>query len=330
MTQLNQKGAILNMQLRNVVEGLGEVNVERQSNGEFKVTATILLVPDVEFDGMGLALDASASMTNIYGISGFVNPLFDQVSSAKNQVQPVAKTMVGFLSNYSRTSKVSLVYWACSSDGSQIEEIGEFDKQDIQRISLRGPQKFSMGMQTKLLPPLKYFVEKFQFSTKRGVQHPAAICVFITDGKIDDLEQVKQYSFELAQEIAQNQKPFIKMFLLGVGENIDEAQMAELDDFFDGNELRDDKGQRIDLWDHQPASNMNQAEQVFKEMVSENVIVIDSFCRIVNQSGTVCRNYSDGVPAMLQFMLPPDSTEFTLEVQGTKITQDISEALSQL
>ncbi|MFW9260517.1 vWA domain-containing protein [Nostoc sp. CALU 546] len=321
------------MQLRNVVEQLGEVNVERQSNGELKVTATFLLVPDVEFDGMGLALDASASMKKMYGISGLVNnTLFNQATSVKNQVQPVTRTIVDFLSNYSRTSKVSLVYWACSPDGSQIEEIGEFDKQDIQNISLRGPnpEKFSMGMQTKLLPPLKYFVDKFQSSAKRGVKHPAAICVFITDGKIDDLEEVKKYSFHLAQEISQNQKPFIKMFLLGVGEDIDEAQMTELDNLFDENDLRDYKGQRIDLWDHQRAGDMKQAEQVFKEMVSEDVIVIDSSCRIVNQSGTVCHNYSDGVPALLQFMLPPNSTEFTLEFQNAKVTQDISEALSQL
>ncbi|MDZ8083151.1 MAG: VWA domain-containing protein [Nostoc sp. DcaGUA01] len=320
------------MQLSKVVQELGEVNVERQSNGELKVTATILLVPDVEFDGMGLALDASASMKKMYGISGLVGGVFAQAVSTENVVEPVTKKIVDFLSNYSRTSKVSLVYWACNPDGSQIEEIGEFDKQDIKSISLSGPnpKKLSMGMQTKLLPPLKYFVEKFQSSTKRGVKHPAAICLFITDGRIDDLEEVKEYSFGLAQEIAQNQKPFIKMLLLGVGQDIDEAQMTELDDFFDESELRDYEGQRIDLWDHQRAIDMNHLEQVFKEMVSEDVIVTNSSCRIVNQSGTLCCNYSDGVPALLQFMLPPGSTEFTLEFQGAKVTQDISEALSQL
>lgn len=318
------------MQLSSVVEPFGEVNVEKLNNGELRVSATILSVPDIEFDGMGLALDASASMKKMYGISGIVGSVFAQAASTPNVVEPVARTMVDYLSNFSRSARVNLIYWACSPDGSQIEEVGEFNGQEIKNVTISGPntKKIQMGMQTKLLPPLKYFVEKFKGSPKRGVKQPAAICVFITDGRIDDLEEVKQFCFQYAQDIAQKQKPFLKLFLIGVGEAVDEGQMTELDDMFEGKNIQDHEGQGIDLWDHQLAEDISKLEQVFKELVSEDVIVVPSG-KIFNQAGAVAKDYPDGVPAMLRFNLPQGSTEFTLEFPGGKVTQNISEALSQ-
>ncbi|KKD39177.1 vWA domain-containing protein [Limnoraphis robusta] len=315
------------MQLSNVVEPFGEVNVFKQSSGDLKIVATILTIPDLEGVRMGLALDGSASMKKMYGVSGVVGGVFGAAASIPNVVEPVTRTMINYLANFSSNGKVDLIYWACSPDGSQVEVVGEFDSQQIQTISIIGPKKLPWGRGTKLLPPLQYFTEKFKDAPARGVKQPAALCVFVTDGIIEDLENVKQYCWQYGQEIANQKKPFLKLILLGVGDEVDAGQMEELDNMFEEKGLKDSSGQSIDIWDHQLASDMNKLEQVFKELVSEETIVIGSG-RILDQSGKVCQEYADGVPALLRFFLPPGSTAFTLEFPGGSITQDISEGLS--
>lgn len=316
------------MQLAKVVEPFGEVNVYKQNSGELHVVATILAVPDLEGAKMGLALDGSASMKKMYGVSGIVGSVFAQAAAAStpNVVEPVARTMVSYLSNFSSNGKVDVIYWACSPDGSKVEALGEFDEQDIQNVMITGPQKLPWGRGTKLLPPLQYFVDKFKDAPAKGVKEPAAICLFVTDGIIEDLADVKQYCKQYAQEISKGQKPFIKLLLIGVGEEVDEGQMDELDDMFEGSNIKDSSGQDIDLWDHQLASDMQKLEQIFKEFVSEDMIVIGSG-RILNQDGKNCHEYSDGVPALLRFTMPVGSTAFSLEFPGGSVTQDISEVL---
>ncbi|GJD19109.1 hypothetical protein RIVM261_040650 [Rivularia sp. IAM M-261] len=308
------------MQLQNVVEPFGEVNVYKQNGGILNIVATILIEPDFEYARMGLALDGSASMKTIYGSGG-------GIFTSNNSVEPVARTMVNFLANYSHTGKVDLIYWACNPDGSKIEELGEFDGDGIKNTAIVGPKKLPWGRGTKLLPPLIHFVEKFKGAPKLGnVRKPGGFCVFVTDGIIEDLADVKQYCIQYAQEISQGKKPFIKFFLMGVGDEIDEEQMDSLDDMFANNPIKDSLGQNIDLWDHQLANDMSKLEQVFKEPISQDMIVIGSG-RILNQTGKICHEYSDGVPALLKFSLPPGSTSFILESPKGNFKQDISEIL---
>ena len=314
------------MQLTNVVEPFGEVNVYKQQNGSINIVATILSVPDLEGVRMGLALDGSASMKKMYGVSGVVGGVFGAAASVPNVVEPVAHTMINYLSNFSSNGKVDLIYWACSADGSKIEEVGEFDEEKTRNLAIIGPKKLPWGRGTKLLAPLKHFIDKFKDAPAFGVKQPGALCVFVTDGIIEDLSEVKQYCFQYAQEIANKSKPFIKMLLIGIGDEVDEGQMEELDKMFEGKNIKDASGQDIDIWDHQLASDMNKLEQVFKELVSEDITVIDSG-RILNQAGKVCKDYSDGVPALLRFNLPSGSTAFTLEFSGGSIIQSISEGL---
>ena len=311
------------MQLTNVVEPFGEVNVYPQPNGEINVVATILSVPDIEGARMGLALDASASMKKMYGISGIVGGAFAAAASAPNVVEPVARTMAAYLSNFSSNGKVDLIYWACAPDGSKIEPIGEFDESDIQSLAICGPKKLPWGRGTKLLPPVRHFIEQFKDAPAMGVKQPAALCIFITDGIIEDLEEIKKYCFSYAKEIYDRTKPFIKLLLIGVGDEVDDGQMDELDDMFEGTGIKDSFGQSIDLWDHQLASDMSKLEQVFKELVFEDTIVIGSG-RIVERDGKVCKEYADGVPALLRFTLPAGAQSFTLEFPGGSVTQTIT------
>jgi hypothetical protein len=265
-------------------------------------------------------------LKKMYGVSGVVGGVFGAASSIPNVVEPVARTMISYLSNFSSNGKVDLIYWACSADGSKVEEVGSFDEQQTQNLAIIGPKKSPWGRGTKLLAPLQHFVEKFKDAPALGVKQPGALCVFVTDGIIEDLAEVKQYCFQYAQEVANKSNPFIIMLLIAIGDEVDEGQMEELDNMFEGKNIKDASGQDIDIWDHQLASDMNKLEQVFKELVSEDMTVIGSG-RILNQAGKVCKDYPDGVPALLRFTLPSASTSFTLEFPGGNITQNIAEGL---
>lgn len=313
------------MQLKSVVQPFGEVNVYPQNNGNIDIVATILMVPDIEGARVGLALDGSASMKKMYGISGVVSSFFANASVTQNVVEPVARVMVRYLANFSATGKVDLINWACGAAGELIEDLGNFSGEEIDQFPIKGP-KIPWGTGTKLLPTLTYFINKYKDAPALGAKQPAAICLIITDGIIEDLEDVKEYCFKYALEISDNVKPFIKFLLIGVGKEIDEQQLEELDNMFEGSFIRDSSGLEIDLWDYQVADDIQILEQIFKEFVSAETIVTH-YGRILNQEGVVCEEYTLGVPALMRFKLPAGSTAFTLEFSGGNVVQDITEVL---
>ena len=313
------------MQLKSVVQPFGEVNVYPQNNGDIDIVATILMVPDIEGARVGLALDGSASMKKMYGISGVVSSFFASAAVTHNVVEPVTRVMVKYLANFASTGKVDLINWACGAAGELIEDLGGFSGEEIEQIAIKGP-KIPWGTGTKLLPTLHHFINKYKDSPAIGVKQPAAICLIITDGIIEDLEDVKEFCFKYALEIADNIKPFIKLLLIGVGKEIDEKQLEELDNMFEGSFIKDSTGLDIDLWDYQVADDIQVLEQIFKEFVSAETIVTH-YGRILNQTGTVCEEYNFGVPALMRFKLPAGSTAFTLEFSGGNVTQDITDAL---
>jgi hypothetical protein len=309
------------MQLSQAVEPFGEVNVHKQANGSLEIVATILMEPDIEGARTGLALDASASMKKMYGVSGIAGGVFAKASGVPNVVEPVARTMAGYLARFSSNGKVNVIYWACSPDGSQVQPIGEYNEEEAQQMPVKGPKNNAWGRGTKLLPPVQYFIDHAFRDA------PWAICVLVTDGVIEDLEDVKKYCLEFAKQIASGKRSFIKLVLIGVGEEVDEGQMEELDDMFEGSGLKDPQGHDIDLWDHKLASEMRKIEEIFAEVVSEDVMVTASG-RILDSAGKVIKDFADGVPALLRFTLPAGTTAFTLEFPGGSVTQDISEALT--
>jgi hypothetical protein len=309
-------------QIYQPVEPFGEVNVHRQADGSIDVVATVLMVPDIEGARTGLALDASASMKKLYGVSGVLGGPFAKAAAIPNLVAPVARTMAEYLAQFSSTGTCDLIYWAVNHAGDGVETIALVPPNDAQKIEIVGPKKLPWGKGTKLLPPVKYFVETaFQ-------RAPWAICVFVTDGVIEDLHDVKAYCLEFAKQIASGQRKFVKFVLLGVGEEVDEAQMEDLDDMFEGTGLKDPAGDEIDLWDHKLAAEMRKVEEIFAEVVSANAMVLSSG-RIANQAGELCKDYPNGLPAFLRFKMPSGSTAFTIEFPGGSVTQDVTEALSR-
>lgn len=306
-------------QLSQPIDPFGEVNVYKQADGSYDIVATVLMVPDIEGARTGLALDASASMKSMYGVSGVLGGVFAKAAATPNVVEPVARMMGAYLAQFSSTGMCDIIYWAVNPAGDAIEVLGAIPEKDATDIVVSGPKKLPWGRGTKLLPAVKHFTE-VEFRTA-----PWAICVFVTDGVIEDIADVKAYCLQFAKEIATGKRKFIKLVLIGVGEQVDVSQMEELDDMFVGSGLKDPSGNEIDLWDHKLAAEMRKIEEIFAEVVSEDAKVAASG-RVTNQAGKLCRDYTDGLPALLRFKLPAGSTSFTIEFPGGTITQDITSA----
>src|SRR5205823_11218011 len=110
---------------------------------------------------------------------------------------------------------------------------------------------------------------------------PWGFYVFITDGELHDLDAVKRYSTQLAREIAAGRRKPLKFVLIGIGPDVQEAQMEELDDL--------DTGTPVDLWDHKLAAEMRMLQEIFAEVVDKNARVADHG-KILDPRGQVIKN----------------------------------------
>jgi hypothetical protein len=180
--------------------------------------------------------------------------------------------------------------------------------EEAERHVFGPPKEFGSG--TQLLPAAKYFVDRF-------ADAPWGFYVFITDGELHDLEAVKRYSTQLAKDVAAKKRRPVKFVLIGVGPNVNERQMEELDDLQTGTD--------VDLWDHKLASEMKQLQEIFAEVVDKNARIADR-ARILDHQGKVLKDYSDtGMTGFLQFEAPAGTPYFTLEVAGSRVHQGLSD-----
>jgi hypothetical protein len=299
-------------QIKKVVDPFGEVNVHPKPGGAIRVVATILMEPRREGTQTGIALDGSASMANLYGVEeetgGFFASLFGaKKKAAHNEITPVAQKVTAYLARkLDADGGTTCIYWATGPGGSKIEVIGDLTADQAEKHTFGPPRDFGTG--TQLLPAVRYFVDRFKDA-------PWGFYVFITDGELHDLEQVKDYSVRLARNVAKGKSKPLKFILIGVGPNVNEDQMEQLDDL--------DSGTEVDLWDHKLASEMRVLQEIFAEVVDTNARIADNG-KIIDPQGRVVKNYSDtGLPAKLDFELPAGSAYFILEVEGKQIRQDL-------
>lgn len=298
-------------QLKKVVEPFGEVNVYPAQGGRMRVVATILMEPHKEGAQTGIALDGSGSMHKLYGVDdggGILSSIFGR-KPLQNEVTPVAQQICAHLARrIDADGGTTCIYWATGPGGSQIEVIGDLRAEQAERYVFGPPHDFGTG--TQLLPAVRYFVERFRDA-------PWGFYVFITDGELHDLDAVKDFSVRLARDIATGRRKPVKFVLIGIGTEINEAQMTELDDL--------DSGTPIDLWDHKLAREMRVLQEIFAEVVDKNARVADNG-RILDPQGHAIKNFSDtGLPAYLEFEMPAGAEYFTLEVNGSRIHQGLSD-----
>jgi len=301
-------------QLKSVVDPFGEVNIHPAPGGRTRVVATILMTPHKEGAQTGIALDGSGSMRKAYGMEGggrVLSPIFGGGAKPTNEITPVAQKLCAYLAkNLDADAGTTAIYWAVGPDGREIEVIGDLTAEQAERHHFGPPG--DMGTGTQLLPALRYFVERFKSA-------PWGFYVFITDGELHDMDAVIAYSKRLAQDIQAGRRNPLKLVLVGVGNEVSEYQMNELDDL--------DTGTSVDLWDHKIAREMRALEQVFAEVVDKNARVAPNG-RILLPDGKVARDYADcGLPAYLEFEVPAGTKFFTLDVNGAKVNQTLDDAL---
>jgi len=343
-----QKGVRVSKQLPStmVAKEFGEVNVARDGETT-EVTFTILMEPTgAEGWQTGVAVDASGSMEGVFGkgladgpkgsppqslLQGYLQrgwlklfehqgqtyPIFSDEAKAdmvqkghfvwtKNEIEGLVRRVTGYLAaNLDADGGTTVIYWACGPEGNELEEIGDLTAEDCGHAKIAGPQKLTFGGATHLTPAVRYFAERFK-DAKNGIY------IFITDGELNDLADVKKYTIQLCKDVAAKRRNPLKCVLIGIGDNINEGQMEELDDL--------ESGTDVDIWDHKIAKDMRALVEIFAEVVSENQIVAPT-ARIYDSAGQVVKNFSDGLPAKVTFVLPNSSKFFELEVGGERIKQ---------
>ena len=300
------------MQLKKVVEPFGEVNVY-PSGSKTRVVATILMEPAREGTQTGIALDGSASMSELYGVGeqpSVLGGLFGWGASKKvNEITPVAQKVCSYLAGkIDADGGTTVIYWATGPSGSRIEEVGDLTADQAAKHTFGPPKDFGTG--TQLLPAVEYFCNRFKDA-------PWGFYVFITDGELHDLEDVKTYSRQLARDIQAKRRRPVKFVLIGVGSGVDEDQMEQLDDL--------DTGTDVDLWDHKIAHEMRQLQDIFAEVIDQNARLADT-ARILDPNGQVVKDFSDtGLYGYLEFQIDSSAAYFTLEVNGNRIHQGLSD-----
>jgi hypothetical protein len=299
-------------QLKQVVEPFGEVNVFPAPGGKKRVVATILMEPHKEGAQTGLALDGSGSMVKLYGVedgSRVLSPVLARSKNLHNEVTPVAQKLCAYLARkIDADGGTTCIYWSVGPGGGEIQVVGDLTGDQAERHVFGPPRDFGTG--TQLLPAVRYFVERFRTA-------PWGFYVFITDGELHDLDQVIACSKRLAKDIANGHRKPVKFVLIGLGPQINERQMEELDDL--------DTGTDVDLWDHKLAAEMKQLAEIFAEVVDRNARVADNG-RILDPQGRVVKDYGrSGLPAYLEFELPAGADYFTLDVNGQRVQQPLTD-----
>lgn len=329
-----------------VAEVFGEVNAKR-TGGTVEVNATVLTVPSIEDEEgyqTGVALDGSASMRNSYGVSMRGNIPSDVIkeyvkkgwikkklvdgkertvlaseaesdavergilSRCENAIEPIARQFVESLaSGLDDDGGTTLIYWACGKAGDKIEVVGDIAAEECESLKVGGPSK-GFGNGTMLVPAISYFEKRF-------ADAPKGIYVFITDGELDDFDQVKAYTRDLAHRIHRGERHPIKFVLIGLGDDLNADQLEELDDL--------DTGVPVDIWDHKIASEMRQLEEIFAEIVDENEIVFPP-STIHDQFGNLVKDFPLGVPALIEFEISAESEFFEIRCQGEAIRQGLT------
>jgi hypothetical protein len=324
----------------------GNLNVRKRGD-VFEIQLTLLFQPQEPMPKAwktGVALDASASMKKVFGrflqgdipanvvkeyqkkgwlkkefrdgrkVKTFMRPAVDDavkralVSLSSNHLDYLGPEFIAYLAReLDVDGATTLIYWA-GEDGSSVELVGEVKESDCAALTIDGPNEMAFGEKTLLLPAVKYLVERLN-NSRMG------LFLFFTDGRIADLTKVKQYTLGLAQEIVAGKREQIKCVLIGVGDEVDEGPMDELDALTSQT--------YINLWDHMIVSDFQEMLKIFAETIRDTQIVGEN-ATIYDASGKPLRSYPDGLPTRLVFSMPVTSPWFELEIGDNRIRQIVN------
>jgi hypothetical protein len=296
------------------VEPFSDLHVE-----DGKVRATLLHDPTVEGLDMAIYMDGSYSMKDEYAQKTKTSGTFWQLlfgtgktEVLPNNVEPQVKWMLEYLATKDRNGILRVGYWACGSTGNKVEILGELKGTDVARYSFPGPKE--MGQATRLAPAMRDYVSYLEKQVKQGARRGCA--VYVTDGQIQDADDVKELSAEIARKIAQGRLPRTNFILVGVGGNVNEEQMEEI--------CHAEFPGVGHLWCHRIAAEISQIAELVAVLVDETMTVAAGGT-IYDDHGTVLKVYEGRLPAVLEFTVPEDTEAFTLEVSGQRYRQPLPE-----
>ena len=294
------------------VEPFSDLHVE-----DGRVRATLLHDPTVEGLDMAIYMDGSYSMKAEYEqktrtTGSFWQRLFGGGTTEvlPNAVEPQVKWMLEYLATKDRNGILRVGYWACGSAGTAVEIIGELKGADVAGYTFPGPKE--MGQATRLAPAMRNYVEYLRQQVKQGARRGCA--VYVTDGQIQDADDVKQLSAEIAQMVARGRLPRTNFILVGVGSNVNEEQMEEI--------CHAEFPGVGHLWCHRIAAELNQVAELVAVLVDETMTVAAGGT-IYDDKGAVLKVYEGRLPAVLEFDVPEDTEAFVLEVSGQRYRQPL-------
>lgn len=290
-----------------------------QSDGSHEIVVCFMpdpltLVGDKGTSKAALAIDASASMREVFGFG--TGPF----QMKPNYVEAVARKLGAILTEVTKSGKSSAIYWAVSPDGSKIEEIGELDDTGWGKAAIKGPKVEKWGRGTKLLPAIQFVVEK----VAQGSDWTMG--VILTDGIIEDEKDCIDYCLKVGKQFEGKKPEPVKLILIGIGEQVDEAQLERFDDMFEGS------GIDYDLWSSGLVASMeNEADilaVLYSELMNEEIMVAPTGS-VEDGKGQVLASWTDGLPGKFRFILPKGETKFVVKTPYQDIAQDVSEVLGQ-
>ncbi len=316
-----------------IQDTFGEVNAWKMQDGSVRVKAYVLMRPILEHAQTGLAINGASSMADIYGGSRTVSDLFGGLTSP-NCVEPVARKMASFLAAFDKERKTTAIYFGLSkknakqgiSEGSEVQEIGKLDRIAAETHTFTLPK--NAGQTAYLAPAIRYFLNHFD---PRGW----LICLFLTNGRINDLEEVKSLSKTICREMNEGKRGYTKFVLLGLGRELSIPGSPAALAFSELDDLNSSSGSDIpsqDLWDLKLAADMRKEEEIFAEAASERIILCKG-AEIIDSNGLPVKPingipFHEALPAIMDFTMSPGATAFTLRLpNGRQVTQNISSAL---
>lgn len=284
-------------------------NIYPPEKGEQHVEVYIKVKKGPEGAKMGLALDGSNSMKEVYGahIPDIIRP------PDANIMQPVAKKVAAFLRGFDADGAVTMINWAVGTGGKEIEVIGVIDEAAEATLKIEGPTK-PWGGGTKLAPPITYFANEFKDAAW-------ALVLFITDGEIEDMTEVKDICTTIGKEISAGKRKYLKLVIIGAGPEVNIDQLEVLGDMFEGSGIKDPNGDALDLWDYNLVSSMKDIWEILKEV--DFGIDLPGICTIKDENGKEVLSYTDGFPMKLDFQVFAGCMKINIDIGGKTFEQSL-------
>jgi hypothetical protein len=287
-----------------------------------KNRVTAVLAHDPAADGLdvGIYLDCSAPLRDEYKPDkplrrdfptqrGILGRLFGW-TRPDAPVETEARRILQNLASKDRNGKLRLCYW---SDG--VQYFGEVKVSEAKKYVMPHAQRMA-GM-TFLAPVVRDFMSYLKKRTQDGARRGMA--VVLTDGKIQDMDQVEEISDEVVSWVRGGQLPRTKFLLVGCGKDVDPQQLERICS-------KEHRGIGH-LWRYKIAGDWQElAETVAVKVDKSNMVAAGA--TLYDDKNEVIRVYEGRLPSQLDFELPPGAKSFALEVEGRMYTQRLTAAVA--